>query len=132
MRHINDLLRRELAAYFLAPVLFGKQCDAARVALQLRLAVAGAALSLVALAGGGVVEGVLWQRYSAADGTLLHAFAESVRIALGFRILDFAGTLMSAAGMLLLAFNIVAAATAGRLARARAGMAVASPAGSGA
>jgi cytochrome c oxidase cbb3-type subunit 1 len=62
----------------------------------------------------GVMQGLMWRDVN-ADGTLVYSFVESVKATFPFYVIRLLGGVLYLGGMLLMAWNVVMTARAGRL-----------------
>jgi len=60
------------------------------------------------------MQGLMWRDVN-ADGTLVYSFVESVKATFPFYVIRFVGGLLYLSGMLLMAWNVVMTARAGRV-----------------
>jgi cytochrome c oxidase cbb3-type subunit 1 len=101
--------------YYLVPRMFGrtKMHSVAAIELHFWIATLGIVLYIAAMWMAGVMQGLMWRDVN-ADGTLVYSFVESVKATFPFYVIRLVGGLLYLAGMLLMAWNVVMTALAGR------------------
>ncbi|GAB4397137.1 MAG: cytochrome-c oxidase, cbb3-type subunit I [Rhodoferax sp.] len=101
--------------YYLIPRLFGRTQMYSVKAIEVHFYVAtiGIVLYIAALWIAGVMQGLMWRSIN-ADGTLTYTFVESVKASFPFYVLRLAGGLLYLAGMIIMLWNTIKTATAGR------------------
>jgi cytochrome c oxidase cbb3-type subunit 1 len=65
----------------------------------------------------GVMQGLMWRAVN-PDGTLVYSFVESVKATFPFYVVRLVGGLLYLGGMLIMSWNVVKTAMAGRMASA--------------
>lgn len=107
------------ALYYMVPRLFGQKQMHSMKAIELHfwLATIGIVLYIAALWISGVMEGLMWRAIN-TDGTLTYTFVESVKAKHPYYILRLIGGLLYLSGMLIMLWNVMKTATAGRPATA--------------
>ncbi len=101
--------------YYLIPRLFGQKQMFSVKAIEVHfyMATVGIVLYIAALWIAGVMQGLMWRSIN-ADGTLTYTFVESVKASYPFYVLRLVGGLLYLTGMLIMLWNTVKTATAGR------------------
>jgi len=101
--------------YYLIPKLFGRKTMYSPQAISLHFWVAtiGIVLYIAAMWIAGVMQGLMWRAVN-PDGTLVYSFVESVKATYPFYVLRVAGGLLYLGGMILMLWNTVMTATAGK------------------
>jgi len=102
--------------YYLVPRMFGqkKMYSVPAINLHFWIATLGIVLYIAAMWMAGVMQGLMWRDVN-ADGTLVYSFVESVKATFPFYVIRFVGGLLYLSGMLLMAWNVVMTARAGRV-----------------
>ncbi|MDR2991278.1 MAG: cytochrome-c oxidase, cbb3-type subunit I [Burkholderiaceae bacterium] len=103
--------------YYLIPRLFDRKQMYSVKAIELHfwIATIGVVLYIAAMWIAGVMEGLMWRAIN-PDGTLTYTFVESIKAAHPFYVLRLIGGLLYLIGMVVMAWNTVKTATAGRVA----------------
>jgi cytochrome c oxidase cbb3-type subunit 1 len=83
------------------------------IELHFWIATLGIVLYIAAMWMAGVMQGLMWRDVN-ADGTLVYTFVESVKATFPFYVIRLAGGLLYLSGMLLMTWNVVMTALAGR------------------
>ncbi|HET8693868.1 MAG TPA: cytochrome-c oxidase, cbb3-type subunit I, partial [Aquabacterium sp.] len=101
--------------YYLIPRLFGRTTmySVPAISLHFWAATIGIVLYIAAMWIAGVMQGLMWRAVN-PDGTLVYTFVEGVKATYPFYVLRVAGGLLYLGGMLLMMWNVVMTATAGR------------------
>lgn len=101
--------------YYLIPRLFGQKQMFSVKAIEVHfyMATVGIVLYIAALWIAGVMQGLMWRSIN-ADGTLTYTFVESVKASYPFYVLRLLGGLLYLAGMVIMLWNTIKTATAGR------------------
>ncbi|MDE2076611.1 MAG: cytochrome-c oxidase, cbb3-type subunit I [Burkholderiales bacterium] len=101
--------------YYLIPRLFGRTSmySVPAISLHFWAATIGIVLYIAAMWIAGVMQGLMWRAVN-PDGTLVYTFVEGVKATYPFYVLRVAGGLLYLGGMLLMMWNVVMTATAGR------------------
>jgi cytochrome c oxidase cbb3-type subunit 1 len=101
--------------YYLIPRLFGqKQMHSVKaIEVHFYMATIGIVLYIAALWISGVMQGLMWRSIN-ADGTLTYTFVESVKASYPFYVLRLAGGLLYLGGMIIMLWNTLMTASAGR------------------
>jgi cytochrome c oxidase cbb3-type subunit 1 len=101
--------------YYLIPRLFGQKQMYSVKAIEVHFWVStvGIVIYIAAMWIAGVMQGLMWRSVD-ADGTLTYTFVESVKATYPFYVLRLLGGLLYFAGMVLMLWNVVKTATAGR------------------
>ncbi len=101
--------------YYLIPRLFGQKQMFSVKAIEVHfyMATIGIVLYIAALWIAGVMQGLMWRSIN-PDGTLTYTFVESVKASYPFYVLRLAGGLLYLLGMILMLWNTIKTATAGR------------------
>jgi cytochrome c oxidase cbb3-type subunit 1 len=101
--------------YYLIPRLFGQKQMFSVKAIEVHfyMATIGIVLYIAALWIAGVMQGLMWRSIN-PDGTLTYTFVESVKASYPFYVLRLAGGLLYLVGMLIMLWNTIKTATAGR------------------
>jgi cytochrome c oxidase cbb3-type subunit 1 len=102
--------------YYMIPRLFDRKQMYSVKAIDLHfwIATIGVVLYIAAMWIAGVMEGLMWRAIN-PDGTLTYTFVESIKAAHPFYVLRLVGGLLYLAGMVVMAWNTVKTATAGRV-----------------
>jgi cytochrome c oxidase cbb3-type subunit I len=77
------------------------------------MATIGIVIYIAAMWIAGVMQGLMWRAIN-TDGTLTYTFVESVKATFPFYVLRLAGGALYLAGMLVMLWNVLKTATAGR------------------
>jgi cytochrome c oxidase cbb3-type subunit 1 len=103
--------------YYLIPRLFDRKQMYSVKAIELHfwIATIGVVLYIAAMWIAGVMEGLMWRAIN-DDGTLTYTFVESVKAVYPFMVLRLAGGLLYLLGMVVMLWNTIKTATAGRVA----------------
>jgi cytochrome c oxidase cbb3-type subunit 1 len=101
--------------YYLIPRLFGQKQMFSVKAIEVHFWVStvGIVIYIAAMWIAGVMQGLMWRSVD-ADGTLTYTFVESVKATYPFYVLRLLGGLLYFAGMVLMLWNVLKTATAGR------------------
>jgi cytochrome c oxidase cbb3-type subunit I len=101
--------------YYLIPRLFGQKQMFCVKAIELHFWVAtiGIVIYIAAMWIAGVMQGLMWRAIN-PDGTLTYTFVESVKATYPFYVLRLLGGLLYLGGMLIMLWNTLKTATAGR------------------
>jgi len=101
--------------YYLIPKLFGQKQMYSMKAVEIHFwtATIGIVIYIAAMWIAGVMQGLMWRAVN-ADGTLTYTFVESVKATFPFYVLRLAGGLLYLSGMLIMLWNTLKTATAGR------------------
>jgi cytochrome c oxidase cbb3-type subunit 1 len=101
--------------YYLIPRLFGRtqMFSVKAIEVHFYMATIGIVLYIAALWVAGVMQGLMWRSIN-PDGTLTYTFVESVKASFPFYVLRLAGGLLYLTGMLIMLWNTIKTATAGR------------------
>jgi len=101
--------------YYLIPRMFGRTTmySVPAISLHFWAATIGIVLYIAAMWIAGVMQGLMWRAVN-ADGTLVYSFVESVKATYPFYVIRVAGGLLYLGGMILMLWNTVMTATAGR------------------
>jgi cytochrome c oxidase cbb3-type subunit 1 len=101
--------------YYLIPRLFGRTQMFSMKAIEVHfyMATIGIVLYIAALWIAGVMQGLMWRSIN-PDGTLTYTFVESVKASYPFYVLRLAGGLLYLSGMIIMLWNTIKTATAGR------------------
>jgi len=101
--------------YYMVPRMFGrtKMHSVAAIELHFWIATLGIVLYIAAMWTAGVMQGLMWRDVN-ADGTLVYSFVESVKATFPFYVIRLVGGLLYLSGMLLMTWNVVMTALAGR------------------
>jgi cytochrome c oxidase cbb3-type subunit 1 len=81
--------------------------------LHFWIATIGVVLYIAAMWIAGVMQGLMWRAVN-GDGTLTYTFVESVKATFPFYVLRLVGGLLYLGGMLIMLWNTIKTATAGR------------------
>ncbi|CAN6484324.1 unnamed protein product [Victoria cruziana] len=102
--------------YYLIPRLFGRKQMYSTTAISVHFwaATIGIVLYIAAMWIAGVMQGLMWRAVN-PDGTLVYSFVESVKATYPFYVLRVAGGLLYLGGMILMLWNTVMTAMAGRV-----------------
>jgi cytochrome c oxidase cbb3-type subunit 1 len=103
--------------YYLLPRLFDRKQMYSVKAIELHfwIATIGVVLYIAAMWIAGVMEGLMWRAVN-PDGTLTYTFVEAVKATHPFYVLRLIGGLLYLVGMVVMAWNTLKTATAGRVA----------------
>ena len=101
--------------YFLIPRLFGQKQMYSMKAVEVHFwtATIGIVIYIAAMWIAGVMQGLMWRAIN-PDGTLTYTFVESVKATFPFYVLRLLGGLLYLGGMLVMLWNVIKTATAGR------------------
>jgi len=101
--------------YYLIPRLFGRKqmYSVTAISVHFWAATIGIVLYIAAMWIAGVMQGLMWRAVN-PDGTLVYSFVESVKATYPFYVLRVAGGLLYLGGMILMLWNTVMTAMAGR------------------
>ena len=101
--------------YHLIPRMVGRTQMHSVPAIELHfwIATVGIVLYIAAMWIAGVMQGLMWRAVN-PDGTLVYSFVESVKATRPFYLVRFTGGLLYLAGLLVMAWNVVMTARAGR------------------
>ncbi|HET8870885.1 MAG TPA: cytochrome-c oxidase, cbb3-type subunit I [Aquabacterium sp.] len=101
--------------YYLIPRLFGRTTmySVPAISLHFWAATIGIVLYIAAMWIAGVMQGLMWRAVN-PDGTLVYTFVEGVKATYPFYVLRVSGGLLYLGGMILMLWNVVMTATAGR------------------
>jgi cytochrome c oxidase cbb3-type subunit 1 len=101
--------------YYLIPRMFGRTTmySVGAISVHFWAATIGIVLYIAAMWIAGVMQGLMWRAVN-ADGTLTYTFVESVKATYPFYVLRLAGGLLYLSGMLIMLWNVLKTATAGR------------------
>jgi cytochrome c oxidase cbb3-type subunit 1 len=101
--------------YYLIPRLFGQKemFSVKAIEVHFYMATIGIVLYIAALWIAGVMQGLMWRSIN-PDGTLTYTFVESVKASYPFYVLRLAGGLLYLSGMIIMLWNTIKTATAGR------------------
>jgi cytochrome c oxidase cbb3-type subunit 1 len=101
--------------YYLIPRLFGRtqMFSVKAIEVHFYMATIGIVLYIAALWVAGVMQGLMWRSIN-PDGTLTYTFVESVKASFPFYVLRLAGGLLYLSGMIIMLWNTIKTATAGR------------------
>jgi cytochrome c oxidase cbb3-type subunit 1 len=101
--------------YYLIPKLFGQKQMYSVKAIEVHFwtATIGIVIYIAAMWIAGVMQGLMWRAIN-ADGTLTYTFVESVKATYPFYVLRLLGGLLYLSGMLIMLWNTLKTATAGR------------------
>ena len=101
--------------YHLIPRMYGRTQMHSKPAIELHfwIATLGIVLYIAAMWIAGVMQGLMWRAVN-PDGTLVYTFVESVKATWPFYVVRLLGGLMYLAGMLVMAWNVVKTAQAGK------------------
>jgi len=107
------------ALYYMVPRLFGRKQMHSMSAIEWHfwLATIGIVLYISALWISGVMEGLMWRAIN-TDGTLTYTFVESVKAKHPYYIIRLLGGLLYLSGMLIMLWNVLKTAAAGKSALA--------------
>ncbi|MGZ8250803.1 MAG: cytochrome-c oxidase, cbb3-type subunit I [Methylophilaceae bacterium] len=103
------------ALYYMVPRLFGQKQMHSMSAIEWHfwLATVGIVLYISALWISGVMEGLMWRAIN-TDGTLTYTFVESVKAKHPYYIIRLLGGLLYLSGMLIMLWNVLKTAAAGK------------------
>src|SRR6476619_1380149 len=101
--------------YYLVPRMFGqkKMYSVPAIELHFWIATLGIVLYIAAMWMAGVMQGLMWRDVN-ADGTLVYSFVESVKATFPFYGIRLCGGLLYLSGMLMMSWNVVMTALAGK------------------
>jgi cytochrome c oxidase cbb3-type subunit 1 len=101
--------------YYLIPRMFGRTTmySVSAISLHFWAATIGIVLYIAAMWIAGVMQGLMWRAVN-PDGTLVYSFVESVKATYPFYVIRVAGGLLYLGGMILMLWNVVMTALAGR------------------
>jgi cytochrome c oxidase cbb3-type subunit 1 len=101
--------------YYLIPRLFGQKQMYSMKAVEVHFwtATIGIVVYIAAMWIAGVMQGLMWRAVN-ADGTLTYTFVESVKATYPFYVLRLLGGLLYLGGMLIMLWNVLKTAAAGR------------------
>ena len=101
--------------YYLIPRMFGRKTmySVSAISLHFWAATIGIVLYIAAMWIAGVMQGLMWRAVN-PDGTLVYTFVESVKATYPFYVIRVAGGLLYLGGMILMLWNTVMTAMAGR------------------
>ena len=101
--------------YYLIPRLFGqsKMYSVRAIEVHFWIATVGIVLYIAAMWIAGVMQGLMWRAVN-PDGTLTYTFVESVKATFPFYVMRLGGGLLYLSGMVLMLWNTLMTATAGR------------------
>jgi len=101
--------------YYLIPRLFGRtqMFSVKAIEIHFYMATIGIVLYIAALWIAGVMQGLMWRSMN-ADGTLTYTFVESVKASYPFYVLRVIGGLLYLVGMIIMLWNTIKTAVAGR------------------
>ncbi|NBD19868.1 cytochrome-c oxidase, cbb3-type subunit I [Aquabacterium fontiphilum] len=101
--------------YYLIPRMFGRKTmySVPAISLHFWAATIGIVLYIAAMWIAGVMQGLMWRAVN-PDGTLVYTFVESVKASYPFYVIRVAGGLLYLGGMILMLWNTVMTAMAGR------------------
>ena len=101
--------------YYMVPRMFGqkKMYSVPAINLHFWIATIGIVLYIAAMWMAGVMQGLMWRDVH-ADGSLVYTFVESVKATFPFYVIRLCGGLLYLSGMLLMSWNVVMTARAGR------------------
>ena len=101
--------------YYLIPRLFDQKQMFSVKAIEVHfyMATIGIVLYIAALWIAGVMQGLMWRSIN-PDGTLTYTFVESVKASYPFYVLRLAGGTLYLTGMIIMLWNTIKTATAGR------------------
>ncbi len=101
--------------YYLIPRMFGRKTMYSTRAIELHfwIATIGIVLYIAAMWIAGVMQGLMWRAIN-PDGTLVYSFVESVKATFPFYVIRLVGGLLYLAGMLIMGWNTIKTATAGK------------------
>ena len=83
------------------------------VNIHLWVATIGIVLYITSMWVSGIMQGLMWRAIN-PDGSLTYTFVESVKATFPFYVVRFCGGLMYLSGMLIMAWNVLMTATAGK------------------
>lgn len=101
--------------YYLIPRMFGRKTMYSTRAIELHfwIATIGIVLYIAAMWIAGVMQGLMWRAIN-PDGTLVYSFVESVKATFPFYVIRLVGGLLYLSGMLIMGWNVIKTATAGK------------------
>jgi cytochrome c oxidase cbb3-type subunit I len=101
--------------YYLIPRMFGRTTMYSVKAIELHFWVStiGIVLYIAAMWIAGVMQGLMWRAIN-PDGTLVYSFVESVKATFPFYVIRLTGGLLYLSGMLIMSWNVIKTATAGK------------------
>ena len=102
--------------YYMIPRLFGQKQMYSTKAVEVHFWVAtiGIVVYIAAMWIAGVMQGLMWRAVN-PDGTLTYTFVESVKATFPFYVLRLLGGLLYLGGMVIMLWNTIKTATAGRV-----------------
>jgi cytochrome c oxidase cbb3-type subunit 1 len=102
--------------YYLIPRLFGQKQMYSMKAVEVHFwtATIGIVIYIAAMWIAGVMQGLMWRAIN-PDGTLTYTFVESVKATFPFYVLRLLGGLLYLGGMLVMLWNVIMTAKAGRV-----------------
>ncbi|HYR24717.1 MAG TPA: cbb3-type cytochrome c oxidase subunit I, partial [Aquabacterium sp.] len=106
--------------YYLIPRMFGRNTmySVPAISLHFWAATIGIVLYIAAMWIAGVMQGLMWRAVN-PDGTLVYTFVEGVKATYPFYVIRVAGGLLYLGGMILMLWNTVMTALAGRAVNAQ-------------
>jgi len=101
--------------YYLIPRMFGRTTmySVPAISIHFWAATTGIVLYIAAMWIAGVMQGLMWRAVN-PDGTLVYSFVEGVKATHPFYVMRVAGGLLYLGGMILMLWNVVMTALAGR------------------
>ncbi len=101
--------------YYLIPRLFGREqmWSIRLIETHFWIATLGVVLYIASMWIAGVTEGLMWRAVN-PDGTLTYAFIDAVKATHPYYVIRFLGGLMFLSGMVLMLYNVIRTASAGR------------------
>ncbi len=101
--------------YYLIPRMFGrtKMYSTRAIELHFWIATIGIVLYIAAMWIAGVMQGLMWRAIN-PDGTLVYSFVESVKATFPFYVIRLTGGLLYLSGMLIMGWNTIKTASAGK------------------
>jgi cytochrome c oxidase cbb3-type subunit 1 len=101
--------------YYLIPRMFGrtKMYSTRAIELHFWIATIGIVLYIAAMWIAGVMQGLMWRAIN-PDGTLVYSFVESVKATFPFYVIRLLGGLLYLTGMLIMGWNVIKTASAGK------------------
>ncbi|KPC55091.1 cytochrome-c oxidase, cbb3-type subunit I [Amantichitinum ursilacus] len=101
--------------YYLIPRLFGREqmWSVRLIETHFWIATLGVVLYIASMWIAGVTEGLMWRAVN-PDGTLTYAFIDAVKATHPYYVIRFLGGLMFLSGMVLMLYNVIRTASAGR------------------
>jgi len=103
--------------YYLIPRMFGRKTMWSTQLIEWHFwsATIGIVLYIAAMWIAGVMQGLMWRAMN-EDGTLTYSFVESVKATYPYYVIRLIGGALYLGGMLLMAYNVIRTAMAGRAA----------------